>query len=76
MKNNISVVKLNRRYYRFDDLKVKEKNLRFSRGLKEYIPSICQLVKICLLVMFYIIYLLIHLKNVFSLFSETLSACF
>ena len=72
MQNHILLVELNR-HYCFDDSKGKEKKLRFSSGLTEYIPSICQLVKICLLVMFYIVYLLIHLKNVFSLF-EKLSA--
>ena len=45
MQNIILLVELNRHYYCFDDSKVKEKKLRFSRGLTEYIPSICQLVK-------------------------------
>ena len=45
MQNHILLVELNRNYYCFDDSKVKEKKLRFSRGLTEYIPSICQLVK-------------------------------
>ena len=44
MQNHISLVELNRRYYRFDDSEVNEKKLRFSRGLTEYNPSICQLV--------------------------------
>ena len=43
MQSHILLVELNRHYYCFDDSKVKEKKLRFSRGLTEYIPSICQL---------------------------------
>ena len=38
-------MELNRRYYRFDELKVPEKKLRFSGGLTEYIPPNPQLVK-------------------------------
>ena len=44
MQNDILFVEFNRDYYCFDDSKVKEKRLRFSIGLTEYIPSICQLV--------------------------------
>ena len=43
MQNHHSLVELNRRYYGFDDSKVKDKKFRFSRGLTEYITSICQL---------------------------------
>ena len=46
MMQNILLVELNRNYYCFDDSKVKEKKLRFLKGSTEYIPSICQLVKI------------------------------
>ena len=46
MQSHILLVELNRHYYCFDDSKVKEKKLRFLRGLKEYIPSICQLVNV------------------------------
>ena len=46
MQNHILLVELNRDYYCFDDSKGKEKKLWFPRGLTEYIPSICQLVKI------------------------------
>ena len=38
-------MELNRRYYRFDELKVTEKKLRFSGGLTEYIPPNPQLIK-------------------------------
>ena len=38
-------MELNRRCYRFDELKVTEKKLRFSAGLTEYIPPNPQLVK-------------------------------
>ena len=44
MQNLILLVELNRHYYCSDASKAKEKELRFSRGLREYIPSICQLV--------------------------------
>ena len=37
-------MKLNRRYYRFVELKVTEKKLRFSGGLTEYFPPNPQLV--------------------------------
>ena len=39
-------MELNRRYYRFDELNVTEKKLRFSGGLTEYIPPNPQLVKV------------------------------
>ena len=45
MQNQIQQMELNRRYYRFDELKVPEKKLRFSGGLTEYIPPNPQLVK-------------------------------
>ena len=43
---HILLLELNRHYYCSDDSKVKEKKFRFFRGLTEYIPSICQLVKV------------------------------
>ena len=39
-------MKLNRRYYRFVELKVTEKKLRFSGGLTEYFPPNPQLVNL------------------------------
>ena len=38
-------MELNRRYYRFVELKVTEKNIRFLGGLTEYFPPNPQLVK-------------------------------
>ena len=43
MQNLILLVELNRHYYCFGDWKVNEKKHRFSKGLTEYIPSVCQL---------------------------------
>ena len=40
-------MELNRRYYRFVELKVTEKKIRFSGGLTEYFPPNPQLVKKC-----------------------------
>ena len=45
VQNHISHMELNRRYYRFDELKVTEKILGFSGDLTEYIPPNSQLVK-------------------------------
>ena len=45
MQNQIQQMELNRRYYRFDEFKVKEKKLRLSGGLTECIPQNPQLVK-------------------------------
>ena len=42
MQNLILLVELNSYCYCFDASKVGQKKLRFSRGLTEYIPSICQ----------------------------------
>ena len=39
-------MELNRRYYRFVELKVTEKNIRFLGGLTEYFPPNPQLVKL------------------------------
>ena len=46
VQNHISHMELNRRYYRFDELKVTEKILGFSGDLTEYIPPNPQLIKV------------------------------
>ena len=44
MQNHILNMELNRHYYRFVELKVTEKKIRFSGGLTEYFPPNPQLV--------------------------------